>query len=68
MAIYCCTKMDDNGHLKYSYCSVDSPCPPGWMQTLVNDCTACPIVGNTDELRAQIEEDQPGASQYADLG
>jgi hypothetical protein len=65
MAVYCCTKMDENGRLKFSYCSVNLPCPPGWMQTEVNECTACPTVGDRDALMAEIEQDQPGASQNA---
>lgn len=67
MTTYCCTKYDSNGNLIFSYCSVNFQCPPGWMQALVNECTACPSVGNKDELLAQIELDQPGSSQYADL-
>jgi hypothetical protein len=57
--------MDENGNLKYSYCSKDNPCPPGWMQTEVNDCNACPTVGNREEIIARIEQDQPGSSQSA---
>jgi hypothetical protein len=68
MAVYCCTKYDDNANLKFSYCSSNFPCPPGWIQTLVNVCTACPVVGDRDELLAEIEQDQPGSSQYAVLG
>ncbi len=67
MVIYCCTLYDDNAKLLFSYCSVNMHCPPGWMETLVNDCTACPIVGDRDELLARIEQDQPGSSQYAQI-
>jgi len=68
MTIFCCTRMNDDGSLRYSYCSVDHPCPPGWMQTLVNTCDACPKVGDRDEIVAQIEQDEAGASQFADFG
>ena len=68
MTTFCCTKMDDNGNLIFSYCSVNFPCPPGWTQTLVNECTACPTVGDRDQLVAQIEQDQPGSSEHAVFG
>ena len=68
MTTLCCSKFDANGNLIFSYCSVNLHCPPGWMETVVNECTACPTVGNQDDIVSEIEKDEPGASQFASFG
>jgi hypothetical protein len=65
MNIFCCTLYDDNARLIFSYCSVNLHCLSGWVETPVNDCTACPTVGDRGELLAKLEQDQPGSSQSA---
>jgi hypothetical protein len=65
MDVYCCTLYNDNAKLIFSYCSVNLHCLPGWVETPANDCTACPTVGDRNELLAKLEQDQPGSSQYA---
>jgi hypothetical protein len=71
MSTYCCTLYDDNARLIASFCLVNLPgsdlhCPRGWMETLVNVCTACPTNPTSrDELVSLIERDAPGTSQYA---
>ena len=73
MATYCCTLYDGDANLIHSFCLVslddaDLHCPRGWTETLVNECTACPVDPSTrEELTAAIEADAPGLSQYASL-
>ena len=68
MSLFCCSKFDANGNLVFSYCSANMHCPPGWQEIPINTCTACQTVGTRDDIVAEIEQDEPGASQFAEFG
>ncbi len=67
-SVKCCLKYNDGGSIVGRLCIDPSgPEPRGWECTWVENCANCPAYPSTSEAQGLIDQDEPGAGQYAVL-